>query len=354
MKKYLRIILISAVLSLAITAGWFRYEGYCAKEKGRLPISHTIYGGEWMGEEGLFWTIGITVPLTDINDPNPTPSTTDVSYSPNSVAMGFIAFWVIGFLCLSLTLQKKERKKVWIGLAALIAIVASILGGTAFVKDKINDYHRQTLIKSRYKDANTLVSLTVSTAALNNEDIVTLSFPMTVNKLQISDGNGFGSVGSSPMSANGKLILKEISKRDLKKLIKLLEQIETDPTANQNGDFSYYCELVYKDSDARSQTITIYGSDDFPSCWPKFAKFTNKLCEREILVENPELIVCTPDWFKTAFHVEDSDLPEDGSVEDMLSSLEIDMRVITKRHPVFRVQNLITEYAEYLREKAAE
>lgn len=344
MKKTIKIIILSAIISLVVTVGWFFFEGYCAKEKERLPIYHTVYGGEWMGEQGLFWTVGITVPLTDADHPE--PSTVDVSYSKGAVVAGFISFWIVSFLILSLGLKKNDRKKAWGTLAIIILIFACISGGTMLVQKAITENHRQTLIKARYKNANKLVTLNVSTAALNNENIVGINYPYKVIEFREGDANNGAHISDS--SLDSQLIIKEISKNDLKKLIKYMEEIECDPTANSNGDFSYYCEVVYFDTEAKSQAIRISGSDGFPECWPQFSKLVNKICEKDILMKDPKLIVFSADWFKETFHVSDSDMPEGGTVEDMLQSMDIDMKDITTHSPIFSINKVITEYENYL------
>lgn len=278
------IVLASLAAAIAITGALYHLEGKYAEEHGNLLISSKISGGEWMGEKGLFWTVGKTYPLSD--GIHSEPSRTTLSSNKSAVINMIPLIWLVLSFVISLIAKipfKKNMKAL--GIELLITLI--FLGGIHMYQDsKLFES-----VRERNIDRTSITQMEIYTNALNNDNAFALAYPhiiYTFNPEGETDEPEI-IVKSIGNENSGTIISKKISAPEMDEFLAIIDKIKADPTSSQEGAYSYYILITYTDKENYSSVVRVNGSGGFPECWPEFAEKVNEICHKDILVKNPVL-----------------------------------------------------------------
>jgi len=180
------------------------------------------------------------------------------------------------------------------------------------------------------KETNRLVAMHIQVAAKNKSSVVHVYYPYYTYRL-IPGNAATGDHGGVRQKELARSIRdKEYDKKTLDALDKLLEQMEQDPSAEQNQtsvdrrNYTYHVTLQFKNSQNETVIKRVTGYNALPECWPEFALLINEMIEVDAFDENPELMTFSPEWYRDTFAIDDS-VFEYGSLEDMIRSMNLGM-----------------------------
>ena len=175
-----------------------------------------------------------------------------------------------------------------------------------------------------------LVAMDIEVAAMNESKIVHIYFPYYTYALHY--GNAFtGEHGGIVRKELARSLRdKEIPKKTVKKLVKLVERMQQDPSSESNqtvfdkNNYTYKVQVHTHKKKNEGIITEAKGYGALPECWPEFAEIINDIIEVPALDDNPKIITFSNEWYKKAFAIDDS-VFEYGSFDDMVRSQKLGM-----------------------------
>jgi len=304
------IILISIAVSALITFGYFGIEGFLVHSGKNMPFQREVYGGECIDEIGIFWGRTILCPMSSVDEP--AVSEPDIiGFNRIKLLKVFagmaFALWII--LCFI-----NKRFKVPIITVAVLATGAFLFLGGKKIKEAVDE----TPVE--------LSSIKVFTSDIHEDTYCGLWYPHSALHLVKAGEDGkYGKTDSVRME--NYTLPAEVSKAQLKALIKATEALKENTDTDRGKDFAYNIYVVYKQLDGYG-SIRVKGYGAFPEEWADFARIVNEICGKDYLSEDPVLVSFSYDWFSEKYGIYDKDLPIGMTLEDFLEGRDITMNNI--------------------------
>ena len=116
---------------------------------------------------------------------------------------------------------------------------------------------------------------------------------------------------------------REISKKQIKRLLAATEQLKNDSKRERDSNghpFAYTIEIRVKTHGGIS-TISFDGYNEVPDSWSEFVSVVNEICGENYLSTNPDMVVFSNEWFCDAFGVTESDMPEGGNLDRFIETV---------------------------------
>lgn len=305
-----RILLISALVSLAINTVYLVVETVCIKSGNGMPICRKVYGGECIENVGVYWFETILVPLTSTEDATPAAAVTRQRFVPLQFLCAFAALFVIVWLILSLI--NKHFKPLLIIFGGMAAAALVFFGGKALIR--------------RYDDEpQKLILVSVVTSDLHPGICSGVYFPYYyVTLVSPGDGGKYGRLqgeGLYPGSSD-PVHPEDVGKVQLKELLWAAHELEKSSSLNTAEGFAYKIRIEYESRHGK-KVLVIGGYGDFPEEYANFVRVVNEICGMDLLREDPEAVTFSYEWFSDTFGIYDSDLPEGATVEGYMTSRRI-------------------------------
>lgn len=133
-KKLLSALVIALIISSVISISMFLLEGISAYTTGRMPIYHTVWGGEYGEDVGIGWSIGTTYPMST---PGQQVHSTVRVFPNTTIIPFFLIIWAVIF---AVAFIIKGGKKALIILAVSSAGIACVTGIVIGVKRGIGGW----------------------------------------------------------------------------------------------------------------------------------------------------------------------------------------------------------------------
>ncbi len=302
------IILLSIFIAFSITAIPFVCEGIYTKIHNRPLFYHEEYGGECFSYEGIFWYVLVLAPLTSGDKEADSSSGPMIGYDIEPVMICFLSFLLISWILLCLINKKFKTLLIVIGSFFALTFVVFIFSNLSKVE---NDKPIE------------LTSIRIYTSDIVSDHYFTVDYPYEAIKfIKAEEGVKHGTYEVEEINKNIKP--KEVSKEQLKELIKVAKEVKANSDTDRNGEYTYRLEVVYKTHDGYKE-IKVTGYNGYPEGWSELVKISNEIFGSDYLSENPEHIVLTPEWFSENFGIKDEDFYGDFTVEDYLEFKEVNM-----------------------------
>lgn len=317
-----KIILISIIFSTVITFGYFAIEGYCAKNGMRMPIQRDGYGGDCLVYNGIFWTVVVPEPLTTPDDPV-VAGPDIVNFSWQMLIIVYVGLAFIAWAVLSAFNKKIKYVAITIGAAAAVFLAAIGIkkGVTAWKETPVE-----------------LFAVRVYTTDFRPGQYMAVNYPSTASyfaKAGVEDK--YGRIEYTTL--NGRISPGELSKKQFKAIIQAAKNLKANSVKDNNKQFAYHIEVVYKQKDGGYGKVSAVGYGEYPEGWAEFVRLTNEICGYDYLSENPETAELTEEWFSENFGITEDDLPDGVTVEDFMKARKIRMESISGYYGVIDTAN---------------
>lgn len=190
--------------------------------------------------------------------------------------------------------------------------------------------------KEAYGGQIVLKSLEVYSNAVNEEQIYHVSYPYHYFAFRTETDGGRG---TGLYDLEGNLTREELAEGEPGAGY-FVDYVKGLPENLQGRDLSYYVICRYVDGEGNEESIYRKGYDTFPEGFKEFVDRFNQICGGEYLSGEGEVQTVTPEFLTEVFGVTDEDVRE-GTLQDMIEVLELDMREITG---LFRIQEALDGY----------
>lgn len=297
---------ISVLIALIITLVLFGIDTVGALSPSRdMLIEFEEYGGECINYVGIGWNVLVLYPMSSPDNPAPA-SAPKLSFNLISLLVVFVAAWLISWIILCIFSKNWKRILIFIGGIAACALLF-LLAGKAY------DAYKSTITE--------LVGIQVYTADINPDGYYAVNYPKYVYSFVPAGENGrLGQCLEIPLQAAES---KEISKKQIKRLLAATEQLKNDSKRERDSNghpFAYTIEIRVKTHGGIS-TISFDGYNEVPDSWSEFVSVVNEICGENYLSTNPDMVVFSNEWFCDAFGVTESDMPEGGNLDRFIETV---------------------------------
>ena len=326
-----KIIGISIVVSLFACIAYLTLETICVKTSGNLPIKKTLYGGECIEYNGVFWGITILCPMTSADEPHaaarPIQRFSVIRFAYAILLLSF----VISLLCIN-----RYFKLLLILVGSIAGICLVIVGG-----QKVIEQWRETPVA--------LTSITVITADLHSGTYNSMSYPKQVSSLVMAgEGQAYGY--SKNESIQDCISPENMKGKQLQALIKAAKKVKEHTNTDRKKDFAYRIKIIYRTRGGGHKNLQIIGYEAFPEEWGEFIRTLNEACGMHHLRENPEMVTFSKEWFCDTYGIYDRDMPEGLSVDQFIENYGITMQRLCGMNPsswdyeIIDIEKLLEDY----------
>lgn len=199
---------------------------------------------------------------------------------------------------------------------------------------------------STLEDEIYLKSLEVYSNAVNPEQIYHISYPYYYYAFTADSG---GSIRSRLFDLTDNITPEELTVQENRSEY-FVEYIKSLPEMEKGDNLACYVICRYIDVEGNEESIYRRCYDDFPEGWEVFIDWCNQICGGEYLSGQGQLQTVTPKFLTEIFGITDEDVRE-GTLQDMIDLLELDMEEVTK---VFRIEEALNEYYATVKEPLIE
>lgn len=186
-----------------------------------------------------------------------------------------------------------------------------------------------------------LKKLEVYSCAVNSEQIYHVSYPYYYYAF---DTDADGKRGTRLFDLTAPVSPEELTGQE-NGTEYFVNYVRNMPENQKGGDLACYVICRYADEEGNEESIYRRSYDVFPEGWEEFIDCCNQICGGEYLTGTGQLQTVTPEFLTEVFGVTDEDVRE-GTLQDVIDLLELDMREVTK---TFRITEVLNQY--YAQEK---
>lgn len=195
-------------------------------------------------------------------------------------------------------------------------------------------------------DEITLKRLEVYSNAVNSEQIYHISYPYYFYAFTT---NSDGSVRSGLFDLTDPIRPEDFTEPEMKSEY-FVEYVRDLPETEKGENLACYVICRYVGADGNEESIYRRCYDDFPAGWEEFVDCCNRICGGEYLSGQGQLQTVTPEFLTEIFGITDADVRE-GTLQDMIDLLELDMKDVTEQ---FRIEEALNEYYAAVKEPLIE
>lgn len=230
-------------------------------------------------------------------------------------------------------------KKIFKMISAALLLVFVFTGCSA--KSRGGEEQDNTLADGIY-----LQKLEVYSNVVNAEQIYHISYPYYYYAFTTdTDGN----IGSHLFDLTDPISPKDLTEQENRSEY-FIEYIKSLPETEKGENLACYVICRYIDVEGNEENIYRRCYDDFPKDWEVFIDWCNQICGGEYLSGQGQLQAVTPEFLTDVFGITDDDVRE-GTLQDMIDLLELDMKEVTA---VFRIKEALNEYYAVVKEPLIE
>lgn len=342
-KKLLSALVIALIISSVISISMFLLEGISAYTTGRMPIYHTVWGGEYGEDVGIGWSIGTTYPMST---PGQQVHSTVRVFPNTTIIPFFLIIWAVIF---AVAFIIKGGKKALIILAVSSAGIACVTGIVIGVKRGIGGWLDKP--KEIYK-------IEIATGAYNVDNITYLEYRQKgkdvnkttalVRRLNPAENGRYAYFDTENLNIDSDYITSKAQARKLEKYMRKLSK-EDDEIAysHEDKELAYYIEITFIDNNGKYDRHSLRGYNEYTESWPEFAALINDIVGEEYLLANPDFIDKDPDNIAQILGISEADMPEGGSIEGFYKSRRINNINIWGADYNGKIQSIAEELAKY-------
>ncbi|MDE7429012.1 MAG: hypothetical protein K2N00_07065, partial [Lachnospiraceae bacterium] len=129
-----------------------------------------------------------------------------------------------------------------------------------------------------------------------------------------------------------------------------VEYVKSLPEAGKGENLACYVICRYIDEDGNEESVYRSCYDNFPEGWDEFINCCNQICGGEFLTGHGQIQTVTPEFLTEVFGITDENVKE-GTLQDMIDLLELDMKDVTDQ---FRIEEALNGYYAVVKEPLIE
>lgn len=181
-----------------------------------------------------------------------------------------------------------------------------------------------------------LKKLEVYSNAVNSEQIYHISYPYYYYAFTTdSDGNRYTGLFDFTDHMSPQELTEQAGGAEY-----FVEYVRNLPKEQKGENLACYVICRYADGEGNEESIYRRSYDAFPEGWEEFIEQCNQICGGEYLSGTGQLQTVTPEFLTEIFEVTDEDVRE-GTLQDMIDLLELDMKDVTE---TFRITEALNKY----------
>lgn len=230
----------------------------------------------------------------------------------------------------------KNMKKIFKIVSIIVLLLVFMLNGCS-TKSGDGGENDITLEDEIY-----LKSLEVYSNAVNPEQIYHISYPYYYYAFTTDSD---GSIRSGLFDFTDNIPPEELKGQE-NGFEYYVEYIKSLPEMEKGDNLACYVICRYIDAEGNEESFYRRCYDDFPEDWEEFIDWCNQICGGEYLSGQGQLQIVTPEFLTEIFGITDEDVRE-GTLQDMIDLLELDMKDVTE---LFRIQEALNEYYATVKE----
>ena len=318
-KKVLSSLLIALVVAGVLSVAMFLLEGISAYTMGRMPIYHTVWGGEYGEDVGIGWSIGTSYPMSTIDEP--AYSSSEIFLNANII----VFFLIILAVTFAVAFVIKGGKKALAILAVSVVVIASATGIVIGVKYGISSW--SDMPKEIYR-------IEITTGAYNVDNITHLEYRQkgqdynettaSVKILNPAENGRYAYFDTKKLNIDGSHTADKTLARQLEKCMKKLDKEDGELGYSlKDREFAYYITVSFIDNSGKYDRHTLYGYNEFTESWPEFARIINDIVGEKCLLENPKFIDKDRENIEKILGISEADMPEGGNIDSFFKSRRI-------------------------------
>lgn len=185
-------------------------------------------------------------------------------------------------------------------------------------------------------------SLEVYSNVVNPKQIYHISYPDYYYAFTTDTD---GSISSGMIRLINYIPPKELTEQE-NRTEYFVEYIKSLPETEKGENLACYVICRYIDAEGNEESVYRRCYDNFPEDWEEFIGWCNQICGGEYLPDQGQLQAVTPEFLTDIFGITDEDVRE-GTLQDMINLLELDIRKVTDS---FQIKEALNKYYAAVKE----